>query len=138
MDTLSGERSQTATNDVSPATNTVTFTEGVNSSVIWFEIVDDLIPELEEIFEVELSIAAESLNGARLGSTSIATISVAESDDPYGLFRVAMESRQVEIAEDVPADQPELGTATIIVERAFGTLGNVQVCSVISGVKRIW
>ena len=69
----------------------------------------------------------DSEDGARLGNFSIATVTVPESDFPYGLFQVAEDSRVVEIAEDVPGDQPELGRLTIEVERTFGTLSDVQV-----------
>ena len=92
--------------------------------------MDDILPELEEMFEVELSIAAifgDSRTGARLGNSSIAVVVVPESDDPYGLFRIAEESRMVEVAEDVPTDQPEFGTVTVSVERTFGMLGDVEV-----------
>ena len=92
--------------------------------------MDDTLPELEEMFEVELSIAAifgDSSTGARLGNSSIAVVIVPESDDPYGLFRIAEGSRMVEVAEDVPAGQPELGSVAVSVERTFGMLGEVEV-----------
>ena len=92
--------------------------------------MDDILPELEEMFEVELSIAAifgDSSTGARLGNSSIAVVVVPESDDPYGLFRIAEGSRMVEVAEDVPTDQPWLGRVTVSVERTFGMLGDVEV-----------
>ena len=92
--------------------------------------MDDTLPELEEMFEVELSIAdifGDSSTGARLGNSSIAVVIVPESDDPYGLFRIAEGSRMVEVAEDVPAGQPELGSVAVSVERTFGVLGVVEV-----------
>ena len=100
------------------------------SNTVEFTVMDDALPELDELFEVELSIEAvlgDSATGARLGNFTIAMIVVPENDDPYGLFQVAGGSRMVEVAEDVPTDQPELGSATISVERTFGTLGDVQV-----------
>ena len=81
--------------------------------------MDDTLPELEEMLEVELSIAAifgDSSTGARLGNSSIAVVVVPESDDPYGLFRIVEGSRMVEVAEDVPTDQPELGRVTVSVD----------------------
>ena len=72
-------------------------------------------------------VLGDSEDGARLGEFSIAMVTVPESDFPYGLFRVAEDSRVVEIAEDVPANQLELGRVMIVVERTFGTLSDVQV-----------
>ena len=116
--------------DLSPTSNLISFLEGNTSSTVEFTIMDDTLPELEEMFEVELSIAdifGDSSTGARLGNSSIAVVIVPDSDDPYGLFRIAEGSRTVEVAEDVPAGQPELGSVSVSVERTFGVLGEVEV-----------
>ena len=130
LNTSSGTRYPARISDLSPTSNLVSFAEGNTSNTVEFTIMDDALPELEELFEVELSIEAvlgDSPTGARLGDSRIAMVVVPESDDPYGLFQVAEGSRMVEVAEDVPTDQPELGSVTIPVERTFGTLGDVLV-----------
>ena len=121
---------QPTDSDISPSLNFVTFEEGNTSNVIQFTITDDTLPELEETFIIELSIISitgDSQDGARLGDPSSAMVVVAASDDPYGLFRVAMDDREVELAEDVPLEQPLLGRVDIMVERTFGRLGDVMV-----------
>ena len=130
LSTETSDRFPASSEDIFPITDTVSFLNGSTSNVIQIDIVDDILPELQEIFQVELAIAivlGDSEDGARLGEFSTAVVTVPESDFPYGLFQVGEESRVVEIAEDVPGDQPELGGLLIKVERTFGTLGEVQV-----------
>ena len=133
LDTTTGTRSPANSTDVSPTANMVLFLEGNASHVIEVNIVDDTQPEVDEIFEVELEIVfvvGDSQDGARLGNFSVARVTVPESDDPYGLFEISEGTRMVEVEEDVPESQPELGSATIVVERTFGSLGDVQVLPV--------
>lgn len=130
LNTSSGTRYPARISDLSPTSNLVSFADGNMSNTVEFTVMDDALPELDELFEVQLSIEAvlgDSATGARLGNFTIAMIVVPENNDPYGLFQIAEGSRMVEVAEDVPTDQPELGSATIPVERTFGTLGDVQV-----------
>ena len=116
--------------DVSPAVGVVTFPPGNRSAIISFDVIDDALPELAETFEVQLSIfniAGETDDGARIGDTNTSTLIVLESDDPYGLFSIARSNAELEIAEDVPASNPGLGTATVQVERMRGTIGAVRI-----------
>ena len=130
VNATTGERSMASSGDVSPVTNLLTFTEGNRTNVVEFTVNGDLQPELMETFEVELvivSIQGDSANGARLGTFNTASFTVPESDDPYGLFRISDGSKFVEIAEDLPPGQPELGNVNIRVDRTFGDLSDVQV-----------
>lgn len=108
----------------------VTFGPGNRSAVISFNIIDDLLPELAEMYEVELSIfniVGETDDGASIGETNTSVIIVQESDDPYGLLSIRQTSADIEIAEDIPDDNPNFGMANIEVERMRGTIGDIRV-----------
>lgn len=128
VNTTTGQRYTNSTSDIASDMNSVTFFEGNASMPIAITVVNDVEPELEEVFEVALEIEevfGDSEDGARLGNFSVSRIVVAESDDPYGLFRFDSDSRIVELAEDVGVVDT---TVQFGVERTFGTLGEVQVC----------
>lgn len=123
-------RAPADSSDIFPTMDIITFEPGNRSAVISFDIIDDSLPELAEMYEVELSIfniVGETNDGASIGETNTSFIIVQESDDPYGLFSIKETSRDVSIAEDVPMDNPSLGMATLEVERMRGTIGNVRV-----------
>ena len=130
LNTSSGEQSLSTAADLNPTTLLLSFLEGDMSKTFDLDILDESSPEFEETFEIELTIEAidgDSDTGARLGNFSVATVVVAENDDPYGLFVVSMDTREVEVAEDVPTGQPELGRVTVGIERTFGDADDVQV-----------
>ena len=133
VNTSTGDRSIASNTDISPTSNFVSFPEESTSASINFAVINEELPELEELFEVELSITTvdgDSEDGARLGEFSIAMVTVSENDDPYGLFRVADDSKMVEVAEDVPEGEVEAAMVSVVVERTFGILGNVQVSDI--------
>ncbi len=114
--------------DISPTTNFITFDPGNLTADINLNIVDDSIPELSETFEIELTIfnvIGDSADGARIGDIGILTLTVAPSDDPYGLFSVG--NSYVEVAEDVPTSNPSLGNLSLDILRGAGTVGQVTV-----------
>lgn len=116
--------------DLFPTSGIITFGPGNRSALISFDIIDDSLPELSEVYEVELSIfniQGETNNGASLGETNTSTIIVQESDDPYGLLSISPASADLVIAEDIPADNPGFGTATVQVERMRGSIGSIRV-----------
>ena len=116
--------------DLFPTMDIITFEPNNRSAVISFDIIDDLLPELAEMYEVELSIfniVGETDDGASIGDTNTSVVIVQESDDPYGLLSIRVTSREVSIAEDVPADNPSFGVATVEVERMRGTVGDIRV-----------
>ena len=118
------------TADISPTVGFINFPPGNRSATISFDIIDDSLPELSETFEVQLSIfniAGETDDGATIGETNTSTVIVAESDDPYGLLSIGRSSLELEIAEDVPMDNPGLGTVTVQVERMRGTIGAIRI-----------
>lgn len=117
--------------DLFPASGIVTLSPGNRSALISFDIIDDTLPELSEVYEVQLSIfniQGETNDGASLGETNTSTVIVQESDDPYGLLSISPASvADLVIAEDIPADDPGFGTATVQVERMRGSIGSIRV-----------
>lgn len=55
------------------------------------------------------------------------TLTIQESDDPYGRFAFTLNSTEITIAEDFYPGEEEKSTARFYVERRQGGFGNVQV-----------
>lgn len=72
--------------DYEVLTDTVTLPEGVVSRPLPIRLIDDLIPEQEEVFYVELQ--NQITGGAVLGTSSVAVVTILPSDDPNGLFGI--------------------------------------------------
>lgn len=70
--------------DYSIASSDVVLLEGETSKAVPIYIIDDIYPELEESFLVQL--LNETTGGAKLGALTEAIIIIEASDDPYGLF----------------------------------------------------
>lgn len=72
--------------DYEVLSDTVTLPEGVVSRPLPIRLIDDLIPEQEEVFYVELQ--NQITGGAVLGTSSVAVVTILPSDDPNGLFGI--------------------------------------------------
>ncbi|XP_070543508.1 adhesion G-protein coupled receptor V1-like isoform X2 [Ptychodera flava] len=96
----------------------VTFAVNQYSANIEIQILSDAIPELDEIFTVELT----NPSNGRLGETSnlVATVTVAANDDPYGSFVFSPMSRPV-ITEEGNRN------VTLKILREYGKVGAVRV-----------
>lgn len=70
--------------DYSIASSDVVLLEGETSKAVPVYIINDIYPELEETFLIQL--LNETTGGARLGTLTEAVITIEASDDPYGLF----------------------------------------------------
>lgn len=70
--------------DYSIASSDVVLLEGETSKAVPIYIINDIYPELEESFLVQL--LNETTGGAKLGALTEAIIIIEASDDPYGLF----------------------------------------------------
>lgn len=66
------------------ASSDVVLLEGESSKPVPILIINDLVPELEETFRIEL--LNQTTGGAFLGELTQAVITILPSDDPYGLF----------------------------------------------------
>nr|XP_047910843.1 adhesion G-protein coupled receptor V1-like isoform X4 [Anser cygnoides] len=109
----------TAGEDYSVASSDVVLLEGETSKAVPIYIINDINPEVEESFYVQL--LNQTTGGALLGSLTRAVITIEASDDPFGSFVFQMTEFTVE--------EPESGSVPINlpVIRNAGTLGNVTV-----------
>nr|XP_001918372.2 G-protein coupled receptor 98 [Equus caballus] len=105
--------------DYSIASSDVVLLEGETSKAVPIYIINDIYPELEESFLVQL--LNETTGGAKLGALTEAIIIIEASDDPYGLFGFQITKLIVE--------EPEFNSVKVNlpVIRNSGTLGNVTV-----------
>ncbi|XP_074063616.1 adhesion G-protein coupled receptor V1-like isoform X2 [Macrotis lagotis] len=105
--------------DYSIASSDVVLLEGETSKAVPIYIINDIYPELEESFLVQL--LNETTGGAKLGALTEAIIIIEASDDPYGLFVFQTTKLIVE--------EPEVNSVKVNLPiiRNSGTLGNVTV-----------
>nr|XP_014349406.1 PREDICTED: G-protein coupled receptor 98 [Latimeria chalumnae] len=105
--------------DFSVASSDVLLLEGESSKAVPIYIIDDIFPEIEETFRVEL--LNQTTGGAILGLLTQAIITIDASDDPYGSFVFQGMTFTVE--------EPDLNSAKIslLIVRNAGTLGSVTV-----------
>ncbi|KAB0406077.1 hypothetical protein E2I00_004999, partial [Balaenoptera physalus] len=105
--------------DYSIASSDVVLLEGETSKAVPIYIINDIYPELEESFLVQL--LNETTGGAKLGALTEAIIIIEASDDPYGLFGFQITKFIVE--------EPEFNSVKVNLPiiRNSGTLGNVTV-----------
>ncbi|XP_054253432.1 adhesion G-protein coupled receptor V1 [Indicator indicator] len=109
----------TAGEDYSVASSDVVLLEGETSKAVPIYIINDINPEVEESFYVQL--LNQTTGGALLGSLTRAIITIEASDDPFGSFVFQFTRFTVE--------EPEVGSVTVNLPiiRNAGTLGNVTV-----------
>uniref|UniRef100_A0ABM5FTD0 Adhesion G-protein coupled receptor V1 isoform X1 n=1 Tax=Pogona vitticeps TaxID=103695 RepID=A0ABM5FTD0_9SAUR len=105
--------------DYSVASSDVVLLEGETSKAVPIYIINDINPEVEESFLVQL--LNQTTGGALLGSLTQAVITIEASDDPFGSF-------VFQIIE-ITIEEPETNTVKVDlpVIRNAGTLGNVTV-----------
>jgi len=110
--------------DISVTFGTLTFLEDDSYQLIEFDIVDDVEPELMELFEFQLL----NVNSGSLAPTgTAASVTILENDDPYGAYEFEVSSRDVEIPEDIPVGGSAM--VDLDVSRNQGTFGYVMVSS---------
>ncbi|NXX79900.1 GPR98 protein, partial [Urocolius indicus] len=109
----------TAGEDYSVASSDVVLLEGETSKAVPIYIINDVNPEVEESFYVQL--LNQTTGGALLGSLTRAVITIEASDDPFGSFVFQFTEFTVE--------EPEFESVIINLPiiRNAGTLGNVTV-----------
>uniref|UniRef100_A0A3B5LIK0 Adhesion G-protein coupled receptor V1 n=1 Tax=Xiphophorus couchianus TaxID=32473 RepID=A0A3B5LIK0_9TELE len=105
--------------DYSVASTDVVLLEGESSKSVPIYVINDLVPELEETFVIEL--INQTTGGALLGEPTRAVITILPSDDPFGAF--------VFQAVPVTVEEPESTSAvvTLPIVRNAGTIGTVAV-----------
>ncbi|XP_028269622.1 adhesion G-protein coupled receptor V1 [Parambassis ranga] len=105
--------------DYSVASTDVVLLEGESSKSVPVYVINDVIPELEETFLIEL--INQTTGGALLGELTRAIITILPSDDPFGAF----------VFQAVPVTIEEPGSnsieVTLPIVRNAGTIGTVAV-----------
>ncbi|XP_070820196.1 adhesion G-protein coupled receptor V1 isoform X2 [Chaetodon trifascialis] len=105
--------------DYSVASTDVVLLEGESSKSVPIYVINDVVPELEETFLVEL--INQTTGGALLGELTRAIITILPSDDPFGAF----------VFQAVPVTIEEPGSnskeVTLPIVRNAGTIGTVVV-----------
>ncbi|XP_036383544.1 LOW QUALITY PROTEIN: adhesion G-protein coupled receptor V1 [Megalops cyprinoides] len=105
--------------DYSVASSDVVLLEGETSKPVPIYIINDIIPELEETFRIEL--LNQTTGGAMLGTLTETIITILPSDDPWGSF----------VFQAAPVTMEEPGSNPIEISlpivRNAGTLGQVSV-----------
>ncbi|XP_026067280.1 adhesion G-protein coupled receptor V1 [Carassius auratus] len=105
--------------DFSVASSDVVLLEGESSKAIPILIINDVVPELEETFRIEL--LNQTTGGALLGDLTQAIITILPSDDPYGSF--------VFQAAPITVEEPAVNAfeVSLPIVRNAGTIGDVDV-----------
>ncbi|KAJ8285558.1 hypothetical protein GJAV_G00028220 [Gymnothorax javanicus] len=105
--------------DFSVASSDVVLLEGESSKPVSIYIINDIIPEVEETFRIEL--LNQTTGGAMLGTPTQAIITILPSDDPFGAF--------VFQAVPVTVEEPDVNSMEVRfpIMRKAGTLGQVSV-----------
>ncbi|KAI4876542.1 hypothetical protein NFI96_002228 [Prochilodus magdalenae] len=105
--------------DYSVASSDVVLLEGESSKPVPILIINDVVPELEETFRIEL--LNQTTGGAFLGELTQAIITILPSDDPYGSF--------VFQAEPITIEEPGVNSfeVSLPIVRNAGTIGHVTV-----------
>uniref|UniRef100_A0A8C5D7Y0 Adhesion G-protein coupled receptor V1 n=1 Tax=Gouania willdenowi TaxID=441366 RepID=A0A8C5D7Y0_GOUWI len=102
--------------DYSVASTDVVLLEGESSKSVPIYVINDVVPELEETFLIEL--INQTTGGALLGELTRAIITILPSDDPFGAF-----------ASPVTIVEPGSNSieVTLPILRNAGTIGTVSV-----------
>ncbi|XP_069555964.1 adhesion G-protein coupled receptor V1 [Brachyistius frenatus] len=105
--------------DYSVASTDVVLLEGESSKSVPIYVINDVVPELEETFLIEL--INQTTGGALLGELTRAIITILPSDDPFGAF--------VFQAVSVTIEEPGSNSieVTLPIVRNAGTIGTVAV-----------
>ena len=138
----------------------LTFAPGETSHTFVVEVINDLIPEVNEAFSVRLM---EPVGGVRLGDQSVATVTILTNDDAHGLIGFAAVSEAYTVigyfisslpflfsfyfllpfpilhspfqsSRSVIAQELDINTAVVLeVERRGGTFGQVRASWEVTG-----
>uniref|UniRef100_A0AAV2MS74 Staphylococcus aureus surface protein A n=1 Tax=Knipowitschia caucasica TaxID=637954 RepID=A0AAV2MS74_KNICA len=112
---------------------TITFTSHEKRKAIILEAISDKLPEMDEFYVLRLV----NITGgaAQLDiSTLNATVLIPLNDDPFGVFAIAEDNLDQEVAEDVLSETDMADVASFTILRQQGTFGDVRVAwEIVSG-----
>lgn len=96
------------------------FCKGVNAGNISFAIVDDIIPELDESYTCSLT---KVNNNAELDNHTEISITIVANDEPFGVFEVNSESREIVAGEsDVKSANNTIRIGSVILYTFIGVI----------------
>ncbi|KAJ0067530.1 hypothetical protein NL108_008007, partial [Boleophthalmus pectinirostris] len=123
------EESQEFTNTF----GTITFTSHEKSKPIILEAISDMLPEMDEFYILRL--VNISGGAAQLGRSSLsASVFIPLNDDPFGVFAIADDNLDQEVAEDVLSEDDMADVASFTILRQQGMFGDVRVAwEIVSG-----
>uniref|UniRef100_A0A667YA34 Adhesion G-protein coupled receptor V1 n=1 Tax=Myripristis murdjan TaxID=586833 RepID=A0A667YA34_9TELE len=127
------EESQEFTN----TSGSITFTTGQEAKPIVLEAISDKLPEFNEFFVLRLVNISGGYpgEGGRLAETFLnASVLIPFNDDPFGVFAIAENNLDQEVAEDVASEDDMSNVTSFKILRQQGTFGDVQVAwEIVSG-----
>ncbi|KAK7934133.1 hypothetical protein WMY93_005029 [Mugilogobius chulae] len=112
---------------------TITFTSLEKSKPIVLEAISDMVPEMDEFYILRLvNISGGS---GQLAITSLnVSVFVPLNDDPFGVFAIADDNLDQEVAEDVLSEDDMTDVTSFNILRQQGTFGDVRVAwEIVSG-----
>ena len=129
-------RAQASPSDFTVTTNAATtIFSGNDTGEILVAITNDSMPELNEIFAVEI-IAVEVIgrnvlpgNEPVIGSTSSAEVTILENDDAHGEFFLYVNTDM----DSISVPEADQFSAPLTIQRMGGTIGDVTVAWRVSG-----
>ena len=104
---------------IASAQGELVFTQGQEAAIIMIPIRDDVLPELQEQFFVELTGAT---GGATIAGVTVAAVIIEPSDDPNGVVRFSVAS-QAGVIIDNPSIGDPVRHVDFTVERDGGNIG---------------
>ncbi|XP_062310079.1 adhesion G-protein coupled receptor V1 [Osmerus eperlanus] len=115
----------------------VTFTTGQNTKPIVLQAIADGLPEFNEFYTLRLVNISGGYpgEGGRLAEASLnASVVIPFNDDPFGVFAIAADNLDQEVAEDVLSADDMSDVTSFTVLRQQGTFGEVRVAwEIVSG-----
>ncbi|XP_034025926.1 adhesion G-protein coupled receptor V1 isoform X1 [Thalassophryne amazonica] len=115
----------------------VTFTTGEENKPIVLEAISDKLPEFNEFFILKLVNISGGYpgGGGQLADTSLHTsVFIPFNDDPFGVFAIAENNLDQEVAEDVLSQDDMADVTSFTILREQGTFGDVRVAwEIVSG-----
>ncbi|RLJ20394.1 hypothetical protein DJ031_06220 [bacterium endosymbiont of Escarpia laminata] len=117
VDYATSNGTATSGNDYQAINSTLTFAENEYSKVITINLLDDSVYEGSESFTITLSNPG---GGATLGTTTTASIDIADNEPPPSPGTLALSTATISLLESGPA-------VTVTVDRTGGSFGTVTV-----------
>ncbi|XP_055742122.1 adhesion G-protein coupled receptor V1 isoform X1 [Salvelinus fontinalis] len=116
----------------------ITFTTGEESKPIVLEAISDKLPEFNEFYVLRLIRISGGYpgEGGRLANTSLnASVLIPFNDDPFGVFAIAVDNLDQEVAEDILSEEDMSDVTSFTILRQQGTFGEVRVAWEIVSVR---